>query len=147
LLNDGNWISRCSQATTAPFVFLRRRNRISKESLPHRARRCDGLDVVGSLFRLGADLAKTGQPYNWRVRLRCRITSGSGTIMPCTHIKHLYDYCRTHDLKLSSSDLIRIVCPQCGVEEVCPSLLAAEYAARHPDSEAMAPAEDKSERE
>jgi hypothetical protein len=51
--------------------------------------------------------------------------------MTCKHLKQLYDYCQTHNLKLSSSDLIRIVCPQCGVEEVCPSVLSEEYEARH----------------
>ena len=65
--------------------------------------------------------------------------------MPCTHLKHLYEYCRTHDLSLSSSDLIRIVCPQCGVDEVCPSLITTEYDVRHPESETAASADDKSE--
>jgi hypothetical protein len=55
--------------------------------------------------------------------------------MPCTHIKHLSEYCRTHDLKVSSSDLLRIVCPQCGMEEVCPSLPVADYDERHPQPE------------
>jgi hypothetical protein len=55
--------------------------------------------------------------------------------MPCKHLKELYDICRTHDLKLSSTDLIRIVCPQCGVEEVCPSVLCEEYESRHLDTE------------
>jgi hypothetical protein len=47
------------------------------------------------------------------------------------HLKHLYDYCQTHQVKLSSSDLIRIICPECGVDEVCPSVIAAEYDVRH----------------
>jgi hypothetical protein len=51
--------------------------------------------------------------------------------MSCRHLKELYGICQTHGLKLSSSDLIRIVCPQCGVEEVCPSVLAEEYETRH----------------
>jgi hypothetical protein len=51
--------------------------------------------------------------------------------MPCTHLKHLYDYCQSHNLRLSSTDLIRIVCPQCGVEEVCPSVLFDEYESKH----------------
>ena len=65
--------------------------------------------------------------------------------MPCTHLKHLYDYCRTHNLKLSSTDLIRIVCPQCGVDEVCPSLIAAEYDVRHPEPETEASANNAPE--
>ena len=51
--------------------------------------------------------------------------------MTCKHLKDLYEICQTHRLKLSSSDLIRIVCPQCGVEEVCPSVLSDEYEMRH----------------
>ena len=39
----------------------------------------------------------------------------------------------THNLKLSSSDLIRIVCPACGVADECPSVLCEEYDSRHPD--------------
>ena len=52
--------------------------------------------------------------------------------MTCQHLKDLYEVCRTHQLRLSSSDLIRIVCSQCGIEEVCPSVLAEEYDARNP---------------
>jgi hypothetical protein len=54
--------------------------------------------------------------------------------MPCKHLKELYEICQTHRLKLSSTDLIRIVCPQCGVEEVCPSVLAEEYETRHKEA-------------
>jgi hypothetical protein len=53
--------------------------------------------------------------------------------MPRKHLKELYEICQTHRLKLSSTDLIRIVCPQCGVEDVCPSVLAEEYETRHHD--------------
>jgi hypothetical protein len=56
--------------------------------------------------------------------------------MTCKHLKELYDICQTHQLKLSSSDLIRIVCPQCGIEEVCPSVLEEEYETRHHEEEA-----------
>jgi hypothetical protein len=58
--------------------------------------------------------------------------------MTCKHLKELYAICQTHQLKLSSTDLIRIVCPQCGVEEVCPSVLEEEYEARHHKEEAAA---------
>ena len=51
--------------------------------------------------------------------------------MTCKHLKQLFETCQTHHLKLGSSDLIRIMCPECGVEEVCPSVLTAEYDARH----------------
>ncbi len=55
--------------------------------------------------------------------------------MTCKHLKQLYDYCQNHNLRLSSTDLIRIVCPQCGVEEVCPSVLYDEYEAKHRQQE------------
>jgi hypothetical protein len=65
--------------------------------------------------------------------------------MSCKHLKELYEICQTHRLKLSSTDLIRIVCPQCGVEEVCPSLLVDEYEVRHhTDSEAISPEDESS---
>ncbi len=51
--------------------------------------------------------------------------------MPCEHLHELFETCRRNNLRLSSSDLIRIVCPHCGVEEVCPSVLCDEYDARH----------------
>ena len=52
-------------------------------------------------------------------------------LMACKHLKDLYDICQKHQLRLSSMDLIRIVCPQCGVEEVCPSVLSDEYDKHH----------------
>jgi len=52
--------------------------------------------------------------------------------MACKHLKELYETCLRNHLKLSSSDLIRIMCPECGVEEVCPSMLSEEYDLRHP---------------
>jgi NAD(P)H-hydrate repair Nnr-like enzyme with NAD(P)H-hydrate dehydratase domain len=50
--------------------------------------------------------------------------------MPCTHLKELYHLCAQHGLKLAGSDLIRIVCPQCGIQEVCPSMMVDEYEQR-----------------
>lgn len=55
--------------------------------------------------------------------------------MTCKHLKELYDTCQRHNLRLSSSDLIRIVCPQCGIEEVCPSVLSDEYELKHEEAE------------
>jgi hypothetical protein len=63
--------------------------------------------------------------------------------MPCKHLTQLYDFCQTHNLKLSSTDLIRIVCPQCGVDEVCPSTLADEYETKHHEPEEEAKDEKK----
>ena len=47
--------------------------------------------------------------------------------MICTHVKKLYQVCEQEGLRLSSSDLIHIVCDQCGVQEVCPSMKSEEY--------------------
>jgi hypothetical protein len=58
--------------------------------------------------------------------------------MPCKHLRDLYDVCQAHNLKLSSTDLIRIVCPSCGVEDVCPSVLCEDYEAKHAGDEATA---------
>lgn len=51
--------------------------------------------------------------------------------MTCKHLKALYETCQENHLRFSSSDLIRIMCPECGIEEVCPSVLYEEYDLRH----------------
>lgn len=61
--------------------------------------------------------------------------------MPCEHLKQLYQVCQSHELKLSSSDLIRIVCPHCGIEEICPSVHTAEYDQRQEVSHRANPAQ------
>ena len=50
--------------------------------------------------------------------------------MTCMHLQKLYQLCEENRVKLSSSDLIHIMCLQCGREEVCPSTLTDEYEAR-----------------
>ena len=52
--------------------------------------------------------------------------------MTCVHLRQLYQLCEEHDLKLGSSDLIRMVCHQCGEQEVCPATLTDEYDAKQP---------------
>ena len=47
--------------------------------------------------------------------------------MTCVHLQKLYQLCQEHELKLGSSDLIRVVCHQCGEQEVCPSMMTDEY--------------------
>ena len=47
--------------------------------------------------------------------------------MTCVHLQKLYKLCQEQDLKLGGSDLIRVVCRQCGQQEVCPSTLMDEY--------------------
>ena len=46
--------------------------------------------------------------------------------MTCIHLRQLYQLCQSTDLKLSSSDLIHVVCQQCGEQEICPSMMIRE---------------------
>ena len=59
---------------------------------------------------------------------------------PCAHLMQLCQLCQESQLKLSSSDLIYVICKQCQKEEVCPSVLTAEYEEHHPESEKTSPA-------
>lgn len=61
--------------------------------------------------------------------------------MACIHLQQLYKLCHEHDLKLGGSDLIRVVCNQCGVQEVCPSTLTDEYDAKDPGEQQSAASE------
>ena len=55
--------------------------------------------------------------------------------MTCVHLQKLYQLCQDNQLKLSSSDLIHVVCSQCEKDEVCPSMLLDEYQAKHDPEE------------
>lgn len=55
--------------------------------------------------------------------------------MICTHLRQLYQLCEDNQLRLASSDLIRIVCRQCEETETCPSMLVDEYDARQRNSD------------
>lgn len=57
--------------------------------------------------------------------------------MTCVHLRKLYDLCAEHDLKLSSAELVHVICPQCGKKEVCPSMLMeeVEWDEGHPRAE------------
>jgi hypothetical protein len=65
-------------------------------------------------------------------------------MMSCVHLKKLYELCSQEELKISGSDLVRIVCTQCGEQEVCPSMLLEQYEAIHPEEQEdpVSPAED-----
>lgn len=54
--------------------------------------------------------------------------------MTCVHLQKLYKLCQEQDLKLGGSDLIRVVCRQCGQQEVCPSTLMDEYNSNQSES-------------
>ena len=47
--------------------------------------------------------------------------------MTCVHLQQLVQLCEGSQIKLSSSDLIHMVCEQCGKKEVCPSALYEEF--------------------
>lgn len=47
--------------------------------------------------------------------------------MTCVHLRELYQLVEKHDIKLGSSDLIRIMCPHCGVQETCPAKHMDEF--------------------
>lgn len=51
--------------------------------------------------------------------------------MSCVHLKKLYALCAEEGMKISGPDLIRIVCTQCGEQEVCPTMLVEQYEAIH----------------
>ena len=55
--------------------------------------------------------------------------------MSCVHLKKLYALCAEEELKISGPELIRLVCTQCGEQEVCPSVLMEQYEATHPETE------------
>jgi hypothetical protein len=44
-------------------------------------------------------------------------------MMACTHLRQLYQLCQDQHLRLGGSDLIRVVCQQCGEQDICPSSL------------------------
>jgi hypothetical protein len=46
--------------------------------------------------------------------------------MTCVHLRRLYQLCQEENLRMGGSDLIRVVCHQCGEQEVCPSALMDE---------------------
>jgi hypothetical protein len=55
--------------------------------------------------------------------------------MTCVHLKELYQLCQENSLRFSGSDLVHIVCQECGEQEVCPSVLTDEYEAKSPSEQ------------
>ena len=54
--------------------------------------------------------------------------------MPCEHLRKLYQVCQDHELRISSSDVVRITCQKCAEVEVCPDMLTDEYEARQQET-------------
>ena len=53
--------------------------------------------------------------------------------MACVHLRKLYQLCQDEGLRLGGTDLVRIVCEQCGVQDACPSMLMDEYDSKNQD--------------
>jgi len=53
----------------------------------------------------------------------------------CKHLHEIVETCQRNGVKLSSTDVIRMVCPTCGTEEVCPTLLCEQYDAMAEEEE------------
>jgi hypothetical protein len=48
--------------------------------------------------------------------------------MVCEHLRQLYQLCLDQKIRLGGSDLIHIVCGQCGHKDLCPSNLRDDTA-------------------
>jgi len=59
--------------------------------------------------------------------------------MSCKHLQELYQLCQQYNLKLTGPELVRIVCPTCGVDEICPNVLMEEYDRRHSQESSTSP--------
>ncbi len=69
--------------------------------------------------------------------------------MTCVHLQQLVQLCHDSDLRLSSSDLIHLVCKQCGKQDVCPSNLVEQFdedgeSEKQPAQSLFAPPKDAS---
>ena len=56
--------------------------------------------------------------------------------MACIHLQQLYQLCQEQRLRIGSSDLVRLVCHQCGEQDVCPSTLVEDPSDAKPRGEA-----------
>ncbi len=81
---------------------------------------------------LGERRERIGSDDSWQIE-PCAGLAGGEAIMPCVHLKQLYDLCEKNEVRLSATDLVHIVCHQCNQQEICPSTLMDEYDARGDD--------------
>ena len=65
--------------------------------------------------------------------------------MSCIHLKKLYELCAKEEIKIGATDLVRLVCRQCGKQEVCPNLLLENYEATHGEEGKPLPAAGRDE--
>ncbi len=64
--------------------------------------------------------------------------------MVCSHLRELYELCENNELRLSSSDLVRVVCKKCEEVETCPSTLMDEYDSLQQDGAASSANDNQS---
>ena len=67
--------------------------------------------------------------------------------MVCKHLKELYQLCESNEIRIGSSDLVRITCRKCDEVETCPSVLMDEYDAHETEetqSEQSSPSDTSS---
>ena len=57
--------------------------------------------------------------------------------MPCVHLKELYKLCQENEIKIGGLDVVRLVCKQCNVKDVCPSTLSDELEAELAESDPL----------
>ena len=65
--------------------------------------------------------------------------------MSCVHLKKLYKFCQDENVKIGGTDLIRIVCEQCGVQDECPSILIEHFEAKEAQAAKLATAKTGSD--
>jgi len=59
----------------------------------------------------------------------------------CEHLRELYQLCEKNKIKLSSSDLIHILCTECNNQETCPSNMVSmeeDESPRQPENQQAA---------
>ena len=66
--------------------------------------------------------------------------------MTCVHLRKLYQLCQQENVRLGGSDLIHLVCEQCGIQEECPSMLMEEFEAKEDTDKAGQEKQESSEK-
>ena len=51
--------------------------------------------------------------------------------MVCVHLRRLYQLCRDEKLRLGGSDLIHLICQNCGIQEGCPATFDEHFESKN----------------
>lgn len=65
--------------------------------------------------------------------------------MACEHLLELYKLCLSQKIRLGSSDLIHIVCRQCGHQDVCPTNLRDDRNDEEQDAATTSPGSNQTQ--